>query len=359
MLPQVKVSLDETILQTILPGKTVLMFGSGGELGAAVCSYIYSSGCRKIVIVDRYESRLREVLPELMSELSGCQIVPVLLDSRDVDAFDKVFARHRPSIVVHAGMRKFIPFGKTDDEEVARSNYVRTFNLAKVAARNSCEYFVMISSITATRGGNFVSESLRVAEISLGRIFDRTPTRLIVTRLGNIIENRGGIVSRLNDQIIGKGPVQLPAQTAKAFLLSKNAAARSILQALATGSRISPGGLLLTSEPGICLEFAEVARKIANFYGLKLGVDIAIEYGRISDALVHDEASLAKEVVDRAATLPVQNCLDLDPARRMIESLISSDTRDLTKHDWYRRTEEIIALCGPSLYPENKLLSFN
>jgi FlaA1/EpsC-like NDP-sugar epimerase/lipopolysaccharide/colanic/teichoic acid biosynthesis glycosyltransferase len=359
MLPQAKVSLDETILRSILPGKTVLMLGSGGELGSAICRYIFNSGCRKIVIVDRYESQLSEILAELVSDLPGFQIVPVVLDSQDIDALNKVFALHRPHIVIHAGMRKFIPFRKTDDEEVAQSNYVRTFNLAKVSARPGCEYFVMISSIKASRGGNFVSESLRVAEISLGHIFGQTPTRLIVTRVGNIIENRGGIVSWLNDQILERRPVRLPAETAKAFLLSKNAAARSILQALVTGSRISPGGLLLTSEPGICLEFAEVARKIANFYGIKLGVDIAVDFGQILDALIQDEPSTVMAVSDRAAADSLENCLESERVRLMIESMISADMQHFSDREWYRRTEEIISLCGSSLFTQNKALSIN
>jgi FlaA1/EpsC-like NDP-sugar epimerase len=359
MLPDINVSLDETILRSILPGKTVLMLGSGGKLGSAICRYLFSSGCRNIVIVDRYESQLSEILAELMSDLPAFQIFPVVLDSQDIDALDKVFARHRPDIVIHAGMRKFISIRKTDDEEVARSNYVRTFNLAKVSARHGCEYFVMISSIKATRGGSFVSESLRVAEISLGRIFGQTPTRLIVTRVGNIIENRGGIVSWLNDQILERKPVRLPEETAKAFLLSKNAAARSILQALATGSRISPGGLLLTSEPGVCLEFAEVARKIANFYGIKLGVDVALDFGQISDAFIHDEPSLIIPVSDRAAALPPENSLESDRVHGMIEKLVSADTRQLSGDDWYRRTEEIIAMCGSALFSQKRPLSIN
>jgi len=359
MLPDVKVSLDETILRNILLDKTVLMLGSGGQLGSSICRYIYSSGCRKIVIVDRYASQLGETLAELMSELPGFQIFPVVLDIQDIDALNKVFAMHRPHIVVHASMRKFIPFRKTDDKEIAWSNYVRTFNLAKVSAWHGCEYFVMISSIRASLGGNFVSESLRVAEISLGRILGQTPTRLIVARVGNIIENRGGIVSRLNNQIIGREPVRLPAETAKACFLSKNAAARSILQALTIGSRISPGGLLLTSEPGICLEFAEVARKIANFYGIRLGVDIAVSFGQIPDASIHDEPALVEGPVDRAAILPLENCLESDRMDRMIESLIAGDARQVSEHEWYRRTEEIVSLCGASLFPIKRPQSIN
>ncbi|MBN1829133.1 MAG: sugar transferase, partial [Deltaproteobacteria bacterium] len=236
MLPQVQVPLDEPVLRSLLPDRTVLMVGSGGQLGSAVCRSLFLRGCRKVVIVERYESYLREILAELRRDLPGFQIVPVILDTEDMDALNKVFALHRPQIVIHAGMRKFIPVGKTaDNDEVVRSNYVRTFELAKVASRHNCEYFIMISSIKAVSRGNFVSESLRVAEITLSRYFSQTPTRLIVTRVGNIIENRGGIVSWLNNQILEQSLILLPAETAKAFHLSRRTASRSILQALATG----------------------------------------------------------------------------------------------------------------------------
>jgi len=362
MLPQVKVPLDESILRTLLPDRTVLMLGSGGQLGSAICQNIFRSGGRKVVIVDRYESHLYETLAELRSDLPGFQIVPVVLDGQDIDALNKVFALHRPQIVIQAGMRKFIPLRKTDNEEIARSNYVRTFNLAKASGWHGCEYFVLISSIKATCRGGFISESLRIAEISLSRFFSRTPTRLVVTRLGNIIENRGGIVSWLNDQILERQSVRLPAETATAFFLSKNAAARSILQALVTGSKVLPGGLLLTCEPGICLGFQEVARKIANFYGLRLGLDIPISFGEFPDALINDDASTVMGARTEASDLAAGS-LESSPGSEQVcllfENMVSGDTSHLSDHDWYRQTEEIIAQCGSSLFSQNKALSIN
>ncbi len=359
MLPQVKVPLDEAVLRSILPGKTTLMMGSGGELGSSVCRYIYRGGCRKLVIVDRYESQLSKIMAEILRDLPGLEVIPVVLDSGDVSGLDRVFTQHRPRIVLHAGMRKFFSFQKTSDEEVARSNYVSTFNLAKVAARHGCEYFVAISSINAARGGSFISESLRIAEISLGRIFGQTPTRLIVNRVGNIIENSGGVVSWLNEQILQRKPIPLPAGTTRAFLLSKNAAARSILQALATGSRISPGGLLLTSEPGISLAYREVARRLASFYGINPSFDILVDLAETPEAVLYDEPSTVIGPSEPEPAVTFQNLLESDRVRQVIEGLISGDAGRLTEQEWYRRTEEIITLCGPSLFSQGRSLSPN
>jgi hypothetical protein len=183
-----------------------------------------------------------------------------------------------------------------------------------------------------------------------------------VTRLGNIIENRGGIFSWLHDQILGQALVRLPARSAKAFHLPKKEAARSVLQALATGSRVSPGGVLLTSEPGVCLEFTEVARKIANFYGLKLGEDIAVRFGAIKDTMLADEPEMTIGPGfpgDKPASDFIKCGPGLERAESMIEALLSGDPRHLSHHDWFRRTEEIVSLCGPFFFSQKKALFIN
>jgi FlaA1/EpsC-like NDP-sugar epimerase/lipopolysaccharide/colanic/teichoic acid biosynthesis glycosyltransferase len=343
LLPPVHVSLDEPVLRSLLKDRTVLMLASGGELGAAICRKVVTSGCRKVVIVDRYEAHLREVLSGLRKDIPGPEIVPVFLEGGDIEALNKVFARHRPQIVIHAGMRKFITLQGADDEEIARSNYLRTFNLAKAATSHGCEYFVLISSIKAASRGNLVSESLRVAESSLNAFFSRTPTRLIVARVGNIIENRGGIVSWLNDQILGQRPLRLPAETAKTFLLSKNAAARSVLQALAMGTQISPGGHILTAEPGVCLGLADVAAKIARLYGLSVGQDVTLKFGEIPDGLIDDEPATVIAAAQENGDSLIAG-LGSEAGLLMIERIISLSSPDQIEPGWIQQTEELASL---------------
>ncbi|MBN1222579.1 MAG: hypothetical protein JXB23_04990, partial [Candidatus Aminicenantes bacterium] len=118
-------------------------------------------------------------------------------------------------------------------------------------------------------------------------------------------------------------------------------------------------GLLLTSEPGVCLGFGEVVRKIANFYGIKIGVDIAVRFGEISDALIQDEPSLVLAASERATADSLENGLGSDRVRLMIEGLISGESRLSSKDEWYRRTEEILFLCGSPLFSKDKAPSFN
>lgn len=358
VLPHVRVALDQSALRGLLADRTVLMLGAGGQLGSSLCRGIAEGGGRKVVIVDRMASRLSEALAELRNDLPGFQIVPVVLDCRDIDALNEVFLRHNPQVVIHAGMRKFPTLQKSDPDEVARANYFRTFNLAKVAGLNGCEYFLMISSIKASRRGDFVSESLRVAELSLNVFFNRTPTRLIVTRIGNIIENQGGVVSWLSDQILEQKPLRLPAEKAKTYLLSKNAASRSILQGLVLGSMISPGGSLLTAEPGTCLALIDVAKKVANLYGLVLGQDIAVKYNGIPNGVIDDEpVSVIEASRESGRSLGIS--LGSDHGLSMMERVFSSDGGRLSWKELRQHTQEIISSFDAVSVPQKKELSVN
>ncbi len=343
MLPQVQVPLDEPNLRALLQDKTVLMYGSGAELGSSLCRIISGSGCRKIIIVDRFPSRLRENLAGLRIGLPGFQVVPVVLDGRETDVLAKIFTEHQPHIVIHAGMRKFVTLQRTDEDEVAGANFLRTFNLARVSGQHGCQFFVVISSIKATSRGNFISESLRAAEISLNAFFSRTPTRLIVTRVGNIIENRGGVASLINDHILEQKPILLPTETAETFLLSKKAAARSVLQSLVLGSKISPGGFLLTAEPGACLRLSDVARKIANLYGFKIGDDVVLKFNEIPSGLIDEERDLVISA-NHAPGFPLEVSLGVNESLLMIEDMISNYPRGLNDLDWHRWAEKVLSL---------------
>ena len=84
----------------------------------------------------------------------------------------------------------------------------------------------------AGKGGNLITDSLRIAEVSLEHFFSDTNTRLIIARICDIVENRGGIVSIIEDQIRNQETVVLPSADAQTWLISKYSAAEFILQTL-------------------------------------------------------------------------------------------------------------------------------
>jgi FlaA1/EpsC-like NDP-sugar epimerase/lipopolysaccharide/colanic/teichoic acid biosynthesis glycosyltransferase len=273
------VRMDTDAVRTLLQGKSVLVTGSCDALGLELCRQILRFSPHKLVIIDRYESYLSELVARLLNTTAAELIVPVLCSPINNEEIARVFEEHQPRIVFHTATRKYAPFFDIKVEDIVRVNYLSTFALAKEAARCGCEYFVMVSSEEAAKRGNSVSDSLRAAEISLRQFFSAQQTKLVITRLCDILENRGSMVSLLQEQIAHQEPVTLPSPNAKGHFLSKRAAAHFILQTLVLANSDLPGEGIFVCEKGEPITLMEVVSKLRALNGRRLASpDLQIKF---------------------------------------------------------------------------------
>ena len=342
---------DHNAVREILTDKTVLLYGSGAALGLELCRKIMQLGCKRLIIVDRYESYLNELIAALSNGFSQESIVPVLDNTDHIGTLEEAFENYRPNLVLHAGMRKYLPFLPVDLSDLGRTNYLCTFTLAKLAAKFHCELFVMISSLMAGKGGNLIADSLRIAEVSLEHFFSDTNTRLIIMRICDIVENRGGIVAIIENQIRNQETVILPSADAQTWLISKYSAAEFILQTLVEAKKNSFGAKVFACDAGSPVPLIEVAKKLANIYGLKLGSDLAIKYTGQSDEPV---SRLPQEISSSTFLYP-QGIKAAKGNAGVTNEEIDSVFKDFVlvaniksaTQDWKARTRKLIKLCEP------------
>jgi FlaA1/EpsC-like NDP-sugar epimerase len=83
--------------------------GSGGALGLELCYQILKLGCRKLIILDRYASYLTELVFTLHNYFPREVIVPILVETDNVDMLEKTFRNNRPNVVFHGCMKKYVP----------------------------------------------------------------------------------------------------------------------------------------------------------------------------------------------------------------------------------------------------------
>lgn len=354
LLPLERIHVDHAAVTRVLADKTVLMNGSGGALGMELCHQIMQLGCRKLIIVDRYESYLTELLVSLINVFSHDWIVPIVMDDSDkIDILEQVFENHRPDIVIHASMRKYVPLHRITLNNVGESNYMRTFNLAKVALKFKCENFVMISSLVTAQNRNFITDSLRVAEVSLEHFFSDTNTRLIIARICDVIENRGGIVSIIEDQIREHQAVTLPSANSQTYLMSKYSAAAFILQTLAEAHERASERKVFTCKPSLRIPFAEVASKLANLYGLKLKGDLPIKYTAQSKEymdITPKNISLSTSVYSPSIKLAkASSDFTAEKLKSTFKDFVLADRNKPPLQDWKAQTQELINLCGSDI----------
>jgi FlaA1/EpsC-like NDP-sugar epimerase/lipopolysaccharide/colanic/teichoic acid biosynthesis glycosyltransferase len=352
ILPLQQIHSNHSAVREVVMDKTVLINGSGGALGAELCAKILQLGCRRLIIVDGFEMYLNETVASLSKDFSNGSIVPVLNDISRVGVLNEVFEAYRPDFVIHAGMRKYVPFLPVDLGDIGRTNYLRTFDLATVAAKFECELFLMVSNMMAGKGGNLIADSLRVAEVSLEHFFTDTNTRLIITRICDIAENRGGIVSVMEDQIRMGEMVILPSIDAQTMLISKYSAAEFILQALVEGKKGSSDKKnIFVCDGGSPVPLIEIARKLANFYGLKLGTDVPVRYTEQSEepALIYPLKISSPE-----STYHIHDMIERDSGRpetqqltKIFKDFVIANNKQLSVEDWRIITATLLNLCRP------------
>jgi FlaA1/EpsC-like NDP-sugar epimerase len=334
-----------------LAEKTFLMNGSGGAVGLEICRRLLQLGCARIIIVDRYESYLNELVAAFLKDFSAQKVVPIISEGDEIGGPERLFDNFRPNIVIHAAMRKYVPFLGSDLGDIARTNYLRTFNLARVAAKYQCEGFLMISSLLAARGGNFIADSLRVAEVSLEHFFRETNTRLIIARICDIAENRGGVVSTIENQIRNREAVTLPSAGAQIYLISKYHAAEFILHALMKGAKNRGDGevRIFACDPGPPIPLITISEKLANSLGLRLGSDIAISFtGQVDNA---PSISLREISSETSGISPIQrdgmgNLQRNNPdIKTFFKDFVLEGNEGSGIRDWKAWTQGAIKLC--------------
>jgi FlaA1/EpsC-like NDP-sugar epimerase len=340
-----KIKMNYKDVRDGLADKTILITGSGGTLGLELCRQLLQVGCKKIIIMERYESYLTELAASLFNLFPKEFVVPVLVASDRLDQLEKAFEKHHPQIVLHTSMRKYVPFFDVNEDDVASTNYMRTFNLANLVAKYNCELFVMVSSLVAAKCDSYISVSLRLAEIALIEFFKGLSTRLVITRLCDILESRGSIIQIIENQIRKQETVTLPSPDAHINLLSKYSAAEFILQSMADAANAKNGEAHFVCEPGAPVPLLEVASKIATLYNLKLGVDFAVKYvEELLDTIASEQAEISVcSCYDDIKFLKESSRLGSQQFREAIKQFVLNSNKSISYQDWEKQTQELLS----------------
>ncbi len=346
------IEIDQRSIRRLLEGKRVLITGASGALGVELCRRILGFSPQSLIIIERYESYLTALMLRLQHAFPDATIIPILCSPAGIDNIGEVFRDYEPHIVFHNAMRKYPPFFTFQTESILRSNYLFTFALAKYAAHYRSAYFVLVSSEEAANRGNLIADSLRAAEIGLRHFLASHKTQLVIARLCDILENRGGIVSILEEQIANRDVITLPHQEAKRSFLSKHAAANFILETLAQADTLSLADGIFICNHGAPISLLEIAGKLARLRGLQLGNDIPI---RFLDSTPQDNGvSTQRSPADQHVLVSTSNTSigllrdNLLPysheTAKVVEDLLGMQEQDLDHKCWEQHTHTLLLL---------------
>ncbi|MFY8083869.1 MAG: SDR family NAD(P)-dependent oxidoreductase, partial [Rubrivivax sp.] len=235
LLGREPVALDEAGLHSVLGGRTVLITGAGGSIGAELCRQVARQGPARLVLVELSEFNLYTIEQELSEQFPALELVRLVADVKDALQIGSVLQRWRPQVVFHAAAYKHVPLMEQGNAWAAlRNNTLGTWHAAQAAAQAGAERFVLISTDKAVNPTNVMGATKRAAEMALRALAAQHPvTRFMAVRFGNVLGSSGSVIPKFQEQIARGGPVTVTHPEIIRYFMTIPEAARLVLQAAA------------------------------------------------------------------------------------------------------------------------------
>jgi FlaA1/EpsC-like NDP-sugar epimerase len=270
------VQLDEAGLHGFISGRTVLVTGAGGSIGAELSRQIARFGPKRLVLFEVSEFSLYSIEQEFRDRRTPVEIVPAIGDAKSATRVSEVFARYRPDIVFHAAAYKHVPLMEEDNAfEAVANNVLSTLVVARAAREHGAAKFVLVSTDKAVNPANVMGASKRLAEIACQALQGEGQggTQFVIVRFGNVLGSTGSVVPRFREQIARGGPVTVTHRDIERYFMSIPEAAQLVLQA----GQMGRGGEVYVLDMGEPVKIADLARQMIRLSGFSEN-DIRIEF---------------------------------------------------------------------------------
>jgi len=296
LLGREPVQLDEATIGATIQSRIVLVTGAGGSIGSELCRQICRFGPERLVLVERFENALFEIHRELTASFPQVPIEPRVGDVCDITRMAHVFETTKPGIVFHAAAHKHVPMMEWNPGEAVKNNIGGTRIVADLADRCGVERFVLVSTDKAVNPTSVMGATKRVAEIYLQALSQRTETRFVTVRFGNVLGSAGSVIPIFREQISRGGPVTVTHPDMSRYFMTIPEASQLVLQAGAMGE----GGEIFILDMGEPVRIVDLARDLITLSGLRPNEDIEIRYSgvRPGEKLI-EELSTSFEHADK------------------------------------------------------------
>ena len=268
------VELDLTAIRNFLCGKRVLVTGSGGSIGSELCRQIadYKPAC--MVLVDKNENYLHEIMCELSTKSAEFELVSSLSEITNKRKQHKLFAQYKPDTIFHAAAQKHVPLSEGNSDEAILNNIQGTKIMADLADKFGVTNFLMVSTDKAVNPTSIMGVTKRIAELYIQALSTQSKTKFVTVRFGNVLNSNGSVVPIFMRQIEHGGPVTVTHPAMERFFMSLSEAVQLILQAVTMGR----SGEIFVLDMGKSIRIVDLATELITHSGLRPYKDIDIKF---------------------------------------------------------------------------------
>ena len=257
----------------LLRGQVVLITGAGGSIGSELARQAVRHAPAKLILMGKGENSIFEIEQEIVRDGFPAPEA-VIADVRDARAVDRLFARHRPTIVFHAAAHKHVPLMQCNPPEAVRNNVFGTINVVEAAVRHGAKHLILVSTDKAVNPGNVMGATKRVAELAVRALTQGTNTRASIVRFGNVLGSRGSLVPMLKAQIARGGPVRITHPDMTRFFMTIPEAVGLIFQA----GRQGGSGETFILDMGEPIRILDLANDLIRLSGYEPGTTMPIVF---------------------------------------------------------------------------------
>ncbi len=290
------IQLDVEAISDYVRDNVVLVTGAGGSIGSEICRQVSKYRPTKLILVEQAENNLFNIHRELREKFPDVTVLPRIADITDVARIEQLFVTHRPSVVFHAAAHKHVPMMEWNPGEAIKNNIFGTRTLADLSNAYGVHQFVMISTDKAVNPTSIMGVSKRVAEIYIQALSQRSMTRFITVRFGNVLGSAGSVVPIFQEQIARGGPVMVTHPDMKRYFMTIPEASQLVMQAGAMGK----GGEIFVLDMGAPVKIVDLARDLITLSGLRPGEDIEIQFSGVRPGeKLYEELTADSENADK------------------------------------------------------------
>jgi FlaA1/EpsC-like NDP-sugar epimerase len=336
LLLRPSVKIDYRRLESFVKGRSVVVTGGGGSIGAEICHRVVTFGAARLLVIENSEPALHAVLEALATKPGGAQIEGRIADVRDRERVFAVLADFKPQIVFHAAALKHVPLLERDWGEGVKTNVFGSVNVADASVAAGADALVMVSTDKAIEPVSVLGATKRFAEMYCQALdadllrrsaAHRRPPRLIAVRFGNVLASNGSVVPKFKAQIEAGGPVTVTHPDMVRYFMTIREACDLVVTAashalLETRSDVA----VYVLNMGQPVKIVDLAERMIRLSGLEPGHDVQIVFTgirpgeRLNEILfAREEPSVEIGIAGIVAARPV--CPALDSMRGWLVAL--------------------------------------